>query len=82
MSETLDLGAKVEYLYRGKWRKGEVFAVRKSPGKRGDVVTGYLVDTGKTHLKGEIETDTKEPNEKYSQPMQVEVGLDEIKPAE
>lgn len=81
MSE-LDLGTKVEYLHKGKWRKGEVFAVRKVPGKRNDTVTGYLVDTGKTHLEGEIETPKGEDNIPYSQPVQVEVGLDEIRPLE
>lgn len=82
MAKTLELGTKVEYLHRGKWRKGEVFAVKQVDGKRGPIVTGYLVDTGKTHLEGEIVTDEGEDNIPYSQPVQVEVGLDEIKPAE
>ena len=78
----LDLGTKVEYLHQGKWRKGEVFAVRKVGTKRGMQAIGYLIDTGKTHLEGEIITPKGEDNIPYSQPVQVEVGLDDVKEIE
>lgn len=78
----IDLNTKIEYLKDGKWHKGKVLGVKKVDGKRGSTITGYIVDTGKTHLEGEIVTDTDEPNETYSQPVQIEVMPKDIKPTE
>lgn len=74
------LGEKVQYQKGDKWLKGVVHGVRKIDGKRGPQITGYLIDTGKTHLEGEVETPKGEDNIPYSQPVQVDVTIDQIKP--
>lgn len=77
-----EIGTEIQYKLDGKWLSGKIHAVKKIDGKRGPVVHSYLIDTGKTHLEGEIVTDTDEPNETYSQPVQIEVAPKDIKQAE
>lgn len=75
----LDNGAEVEYKVGDKWIAGVIHAVRSIDGKRGPIVTGYLVDTGKTHLEGEVITPKGEDNIPYSQPIQVDVLPENIR---
>lgn len=77
----LEINDKVEYLQNGKWRKGVIHSVSRVDVKGVPKVHSYNVDTGKTHLEGEIVTEEGEDNIPYSQPVQVTVQPDNIRPA-
>lgn len=76
----LDLGSEVEYLVGKTWRKGVIHSIRKTDEKGASKIIGYTIDTGKTWLEGEIVTPKGKDNIPYSQPVQVEVSPDNIRP--
>ena len=75
----LDLGTEVEYLVGNKWRAGVIHSISRTDEDGVPKILSYNIDTGKTHLEGEIETPKGEDNIPYSQPVQVTVAPDKIR---
>lgn len=69
------LGAEVEYRKGDNWRKGTIHGIREADGK----VIGYLVDTGRKHMKDTIKTDEGEDDIEISQPVQADVTPENIR---